>query len=482
MPEITAALVKDLREKTGAGMMDCKRALTETGGDMEAAVDWLRTKGLAAAAKKSGRVAAEGLVGVASAPGRAAMVEVNAETDFVARNDTFQAFVEAVAKIALQVGEDLDAIKAAPFPGSGRTVAERTDAAGRDDRREHEHPPRARAERRQRRGGDLRAQHAEAGPGQDRRAGGGRGHRRDGGAGDARPPGRHAHRGEHPRGDRHRQRRSCGAGAREGGADRAGASSGRPENIIEKMVEGRIRKFYEEVVLLEQVWVHDGESRVKAVLAKAGVKLAGFRPLQAGRRDRQAGGAGLRLRSGGDGRGVRLWGRDRNLGEIWWRLEWRWKFDLLLLRSPPRSPASISARPLDTDAVDAIWSAIDRYAVVVFRDQRLTDAQLRDFAARFGPLEIGRAAAAGRPAPAGDPADRRHLQPRRGQQRPPPGRPAPARQPRQPAVAHRCVLHAGARRPRHAACRRAAAALAVRQRRDRVRRHARRLRCAARQP
>jgi len=100
MPQITAAMVKDLREKTGAGMMDCKRALTEAGGDMEAAVDWLRTKGLAAAAKKSGRVAVEGLVGVVSAPGRAAMVEVNAETDFVARNDGFQAFVEAVTRIA----------------------------------------------------------------------------------------------------------------------------------------------------------------------------------------------------------------------------------------------------------------------------------------------------------------------------------------------------------------------------------------------
>src|SRR4051812_5206547 len=107
MAEITAALVKDLREKTGAGMMDCKRALTEAGGDTEAAVDWLRKKGLAAAAKKSGRIAAEGLVGVASAPGRAAMVEVNAETDFVARNDRFQAFVESVAKIALDVGENL---------------------------------------------------------------------------------------------------------------------------------------------------------------------------------------------------------------------------------------------------------------------------------------------------------------------------------------------------------------------------------------
>src|ERR1700761_7870082 len=116
MAEITAALVKELREKTGAGMMDCKRALGETAGDLETAVDWLRKTGLAAAAKKSGRVAAEGLIGVASAPGRAAMVEVNAETDFVARNETFQAFVETVAKIALQVGEDVDAIKATKYP------------------------------------------------------------------------------------------------------------------------------------------------------------------------------------------------------------------------------------------------------------------------------------------------------------------------------------------------------------------------------
>src|SRR5246500_3294078 len=106
MADITASMVKDLREKTGAGMMDCKRALTEAGGDMEAAVDWLRTKGLAAAAKKSGRVAAEGLVGVVSAPGRAAMVEVNAETDFVARNEAFQDFVREVANVALKVGDD----------------------------------------------------------------------------------------------------------------------------------------------------------------------------------------------------------------------------------------------------------------------------------------------------------------------------------------------------------------------------------------
>src|SRR5579875_3324022 len=112
MAEITAAMVKDLREKTGAGMMDCKRALAETGGDMEAAVDWLRKKGLSAAAKKSGRVAAEGLIGVASEPRRAAMVEVNSETDFVARNEKFQAFVENVARIALRVGDDIEALKA----------------------------------------------------------------------------------------------------------------------------------------------------------------------------------------------------------------------------------------------------------------------------------------------------------------------------------------------------------------------------------
>src|SRR5689334_19525048 len=98
---ITAGMVKELREKTGAGMMDCKSALTETSGDMEAAVDWLRTKGLAKAAKKAGRVAAEGLIGVATAPGRAAMVEVNSETDFVARNADFQKLVTGIAEAAL---------------------------------------------------------------------------------------------------------------------------------------------------------------------------------------------------------------------------------------------------------------------------------------------------------------------------------------------------------------------------------------------
>jgi elongation factor Ts len=124
MAEITAALVKDLREKSGAGMMDCKKALTENNGDMDAAIDWLRTKGLATAAKKSSRTAAEGLVGVAVSGTRGAAVEVNSETDFVAKNDQFQDFVRTVTTLALDTGSDIDALSAAAYPGGG-TVAEK---------------------------------------------------------------------------------------------------------------------------------------------------------------------------------------------------------------------------------------------------------------------------------------------------------------------------------------------------------------------
>ncbi len=121
MAEITAALVKELREKTGAGMMDCKAALQETNGDIEAAVDWLRKKGLAKAAKKAGRVAAEGLVAVESSGKTATAIEINSETDFVSRNPDFQAFVREVAKVALNTDGTVAAIEAAHFPGG--TVA-----------------------------------------------------------------------------------------------------------------------------------------------------------------------------------------------------------------------------------------------------------------------------------------------------------------------------------------------------------------------
>ena len=123
MAEITAAMVKDLREKSGAGMMDCKKALNETAGDMDAAMDWLRTKGLAAAAKKSSRTAAEGLVGVAVSGTRGAAVEVNSETDFVAKNEQFQNFVREVAQIALATGGDVASLKNEQMP-SGTSVAD----------------------------------------------------------------------------------------------------------------------------------------------------------------------------------------------------------------------------------------------------------------------------------------------------------------------------------------------------------------------
>jgi elongation factor Ts len=127
MAEITAATVKELRERTGAGMMDCKKALAETNGEMEAAIDWLRAKGLAAAAKKAGRTAAEGLVGVAVESHRGAVVEVNSETDFVAKNEHFQDFVRNVAKLALEHGTDVEALGAAAYPDGGTVVEKLTD-------------------------------------------------------------------------------------------------------------------------------------------------------------------------------------------------------------------------------------------------------------------------------------------------------------------------------------------------------------------
>ena len=123
MAEITAASVKELRERTGAGMMDCKKALAENNGEMEASVDWLRAKGLSAAAKKAGRTAAEGLVGVAVSGTRGAVVEVNSETDFVAKNDQFQGFVRDVTAIVLNTGSDIDALGKAAYP-SGGTVTD----------------------------------------------------------------------------------------------------------------------------------------------------------------------------------------------------------------------------------------------------------------------------------------------------------------------------------------------------------------------
>jgi elongation factor Ts len=276
MADITAALVKRLRERTGAGMMDCKRALSETGGDLEEAVDWLRKKGLAAAAKKAGRVAAEGLIGVTSVPLKAAMVEVNAETDFVARNEKFQSFVEEVARIALTVGEDVDAIKAAKYPGSDGTVGDaltnlvatigenmtlrRARVIGIDS------------------GAVATYVHAPLKPGLGR-IGVLVAIKADGQLDALELLGRQV--GMHVAASRPEAIDIAGVDPAALEREKAilreqAAGSGKPSAIVEKMIEGRIRKYYEEVVLLEQLWVHDGESRVREVLRKAGATVAEF--------------------------------------------------------------------------------------------------------------------------------------------------------------------------------------------------------------
>ena len=154
MATITAAMVKDLRETTGVGMMDCKQALTENDGNMEAAVDWLRKKGLSKAAKKAGRVAAEGLIGALTVGTKGVVVEVNSETDFVARNEQFQGLVKMIAQVALKVGADIEKIKAAKVGDvDGRSRDRRRD---RHHRREHDAAPRRRARVSAGRGVELR--------------------------------------------------------------------------------------------------------------------------------------------------------------------------------------------------------------------------------------------------------------------------------------------------------------------------------------
>jgi elongation factor Ts len=286
MAEVTAALVKELRDKTGAGMMDCKRALGESGGDIEVAVDWLRAKGLAAAAKKAGRVAAEGLVGVATRGTAGAVVEVNSETDFVARNELFQAFVRTVSALAVSGAGDAEALKEAPYPGTGRTVAgELTELVGRIG----ENLVLRRAQRLAVGHGLVASYvHNSLAPGLGKigvlvalesdapRDSGG-----EALAGLGRQLAMHVAAAN----PLYVDIASVPAAALE--RERAvlreqAAGSGKTEAIVERMVEGRLRKFYEEVVLLEQIFVIDGESRVGKVIdgvaktAGAAIRVGGI--------------------------------------------------------------------------------------------------------------------------------------------------------------------------------------------------------------
>ncbi|MEM7693520.1 MAG: translation elongation factor Ts [Pseudomonadota bacterium] len=278
---ISASQVKALRDQTGAGMMDCKKALNESGGDMEAAVDWLRKKGLSKAAKKAGRVAAEGLVGAASGDGRAALVEVNSETDFVARNETFQALVRTIAGEALAANGDVDALKGASFPGTGRTVeGEVTEAVATIG----ENLSLRRSAALSATGVVSVYMHNAVADGLGKigvlvalDSDGDKAKLDDLG----RKIAMHVAAvnplaldvDEMPADAVERERAVY--------ADQARAS-GKPENIIEKMVEGRMRKFYQEVVLLQQAFVVDPDKTVaqavEAAAADVGapVKLTGF--------------------------------------------------------------------------------------------------------------------------------------------------------------------------------------------------------------
>ncbi len=279
---ITAALVKELREKSGAGMMDCKNALTENAGDIEAAMDWLRSKGIAKAEKKSGRVAAEGLIGIAAAGNSAAVVEVNSETDFVARNEQFQGIVRRVASTAVNSDGSVEAISNATIDGGDKSVADTlTDAIATIGENMN-----------LRRAGRLEVSEGAVASYIHNAAADGLGKigvlvalQSSGDANAVAAIGRQvamhvaatnplaATKDELPADVVERERAIFAEQARE---------SGKPEEIIEKMVEGRMRKFFEESVLLSQTFVIDGENSVEQALknaeedAGAPIELKGF--------------------------------------------------------------------------------------------------------------------------------------------------------------------------------------------------------------
>ena len=266
---ITAAQVKELREMTGAGMMDCKAALDTTGGDIEAAVDWLKTKGLAKAAKKAGRVAAEGLIGLAVGDRRGAVVEVNSETDFVARNERFQGLVLTIADLALTHGESVEALAAAPYPGTGRTVAEEiTEAISKIG----ENMSLRRSAVVSVDAGVVGSYvHAAVGEGVGK-IGILVGLSTTGDAaaigGVARQIAMHIAASNPLAISPDRLDPDTVARERSIFVEKAKAS-GKPAEIVDKMVDGQLRKYYEEVCLLSQVFVIDGETRIETVLKNA---------------------------------------------------------------------------------------------------------------------------------------------------------------------------------------------------------------------
>ncbi|WP_439815909.1 translation elongation factor Ts [Zavarzinia sp. CC-PAN008] len=288
MAEVSAALVKDLRTKTGAGMMDCKKALAENNGDLEAAIDWLRKKGLSQAAKKAGRVAAEGLVGVAVSGTAGAVVEINSETDFVARNDKFQDFVRNVADIAVGGDGTVEGLGAAAYPATGKSVGDSlTDLIATIG----ENMTLRRVRRLSVGQGVIASYvHSKVAPGLGKI--GVLVALESAGKADvletlgtqialhvaATNPASLSQADLDPA-LVERERAIFSEQA---------LASGKPQNVVDKMIEGRIRKYYEEVCLLEQVSVHDQKTKIGKLVedaakdAGAPVSVAGFVRFQLG--------------------------------------------------------------------------------------------------------------------------------------------------------------------------------------------------------
>jgi elongation factor Ts len=271
---ITAQMVKDLREKTGVGMMDCKAALNETKGDMEAAVDWLRAKGLAKAAKKAGRVAVEGLIGIAGSGDRAAMIELNSETDFVARNEQFQSLVRSVSDAALKTDGKLESVLKAPIAGGSTVEAAITDAVAKIG---ENMTLRRAAVLSVDQGVVASYVHAAIAPALGKigvlvglKSSGDK--TKLGALG--RQVAMHIAAASPLAVDADRIDAQTLARERAIFAEQA-KESGKPDNIIEKMVEGRLRKFYEENTLLKQNFVMDTERTVETVLKDAAKDIGG---------------------------------------------------------------------------------------------------------------------------------------------------------------------------------------------------------------
>jgi elongation factor Ts len=287
MAEITAASVKELRERTGAGMMDCKKALAENNGEMEASIDWLRAKGHAAAAKKAGRTAAEGLVGVVVEGNRGAVVEVNSETDFVAKNEIFQDFVRNVAKLALEHGTDVEALGAAQYPGGGTVQEKLTDNIAKIG--ENQSLRRA-AVLSVNEGAVVSYVHNQVAPG----------HGKIGvlvALESAASAETLAALGKqiamhvaaaHPLALSAEDLDPALIERERAIASEKAKESGKPANIVEKMVEGGLAKFRKESSLLTQLFVMDNKTPVAEVVASAakdagtGVQLIGFVRYQLG--------------------------------------------------------------------------------------------------------------------------------------------------------------------------------------------------------